>query len=299
MIQGGNSMQKKQEKPAEMYHVYNLIDEAIHEEIKGAGYSYDQTSGIIVILEDSGYAFHYIRYILKHLFPYLRIYLIQACGYKGFRATAEYVVQNAQTMQSIHKAIMIYDSGNIVFNSQGTGNNAMSNIIDCQDILESHYKDVQIISWKCFEEAIIQIKDLDKLINRPINDSIYDMYKKMYTDDNWIGMFNDVQNYSDEQLLEIQIQQITKNQTYKIQHSDGKMAGCWKRECIINDMCNPKYCKDAFSECKYKYIARNQLMYLLVRTIEKQVGHKIYNNKYMNQLMVKNDYVQQMYGGLK
>lgn len=282
-----------------MYEIYNLIDEAVHENIKGAGYGYDQLTGILVILEDSGYAFHYIRYMLKHLFPYLRIYMIQACGYKGFRSTAEYIAQNEQLIHNIHKIIMIYDSGNQVFDVHNTGNDAMSNIMDCEDILKNCCSDVQIIAWKCFEESIIQIKDLDKLINRQINNNVYDVYMKMYTDENWVCAFNNNGEFSDEQVLELQVQQITKDQNYRIQHQDGKMAGCWKRECIVNDVCDPKYCKDAFSECKYRYIARNQLMYILVKIIEKQVGHRIYNNNFMNDLMIKNSYIRQIYGGLK
>lgn len=127
----------------------------------------------------------------------------------------------------------------------------------------------------------------------------YTILQKMYTDADWVCAFNNESGFQDEQILELQVQQVTKDQNYRIQHSDGKMAGCWKRECIINDACNPEYCKDAFSECKYRYIARNQLMYLLVKTIENQVGHRIYNNVFMNSLMIKNKYVQQIYGGLE
>lgn len=194
-----------------MYEIYNLIEEAIHENIKGAGYSYDQTVGILVIVEDSGYAFHYIRYILKHLFPYLRIYMMQACGYRGFRSTAEYVAQNKHLMYNIHKIIIIYDQSNQVFADQSIGNIAMSNIMDCEDILKNYCRDVQIIAWKCFEESIIQIRDLDNLINRQINNSVYNMYMKMYTDSDWMCTFNNESGFSDEQILELQVQQITKD----------------------------------------------------------------------------------------
>ena len=40
-------------------------------------------------------------------------------------------------------------------------------------------------------------------INRQINNDVYDVYMKMYTDTNWVCAFNNKDEFSDEQILEL------------------------------------------------------------------------------------------------
>lgn len=74
------------------------------------------------------------------------------------------------------------------------------------------------------------------------------------------------------------------------------MAGCWMREC---QRCNPEHCKDTFNKKKCRYVACNQLLYLLISNIEKYMNHRIYFDSNMNKLITNNDYIKQMWGDIQ
>lgn len=124
---------------AEMYRVYDLLKEQIDENISGAGYSYDQHCNILILLEDQGYGFQYIRYTLKNMFPYLQIYLMQSCGYKGFKKTCDYVANNLKLFKNSHidYAIVQYDMGNQAFESPLDQNVEIDETIESLSILKT------------------------------------------------------------------------------------------------------------------------------------------------------------------
>lgn len=284
---------------AEMYKVYDLLREQISDGVPGAGYSYDQHCNILILLEDSGYGFQYIKYTLKNMFPYLQIYLMQACGYKGFKQTCNYIVNNMNKFKNGHidYVIMQYDMGNQAFENPLEQNVGIDETVEALSILKNAATKISVFSPQCFEECLIQIKNLDQLINRNIDNNLYKQYQMMLSKQNCTI---DFEGYTDknqvEQVIETEIEKITDKQLYRINHQRNFMSGCWMREC---QRCNPEHCKDKFNEKKCKYIACNQLIYLLLYNVEKYMGHRIYFNRDMKNIIESSDYIKQMWGDIQ
>ena len=284
---------------AEMYRVYDLLKEQIDENISGAGYSYDQHCNILILLENQGYGFQYIRYTLKNMFPYLQIYLMQSCGYKGFKKTCDYVANNLKLFKNSHidYAIVQYDMGNQAFESPLDQNVEIDETIESLSILKNMVTKVSVFSPQCFEECLIQIKNLEELINRDIDNDLYKQYKNMFNKQIHKIEFDKYEEMGQaESIIENEIKQITDKQLYRVNHQRNFMAGCWMREC---QRCNLEHCKDIFNKKKCRYVACNQLLYLLISNIEKYMNHRIYFDSNMNKLITNNDYIKQMWGDIQ
>ena len=71
------------------FHVYDLLNEMIINKVSGASIGYEQYIDILIVMEDSGYAFEYIKYLMKQKFKTLRIEMAQFHGYRGIKKTTK------------------------------------------------------------------------------------------------------------------------------------------------------------------------------------------------------------------
>lgn len=254
-------------------------------------------------MEDSGYAFNYIKYILKHTFPYLQIYMIQSCGFRGLLNTVKYIIDNKNQSKFrgyIDYCMVIYDAGNADFVNKADANNALKQQKYMQVLLNNSFNHYGILQYQCFEECIIQIQDLSQIIHLGINSDLYKKYSTLMCNEQDSIDFDKykVENKSDEQLIESEVQIITNAQTnYAIRHASGYFGSCWKRECNkVGDYknCPDRSCNIQFDN-KRKYVVDHQLLYIIIHMIEMHVGHKINNNNQMNDLMNQNRYIRQLW----
>lgn len=279
------------------------MQEAINENILGQGYSYDQLQHIVVVMEDSGYAFNYIKYILKHTFPYLQIYMVQSCEFRGLLNTVKYVIDNKNQDKFngyIDYCMIIYDAGNADFTSMAVANNALKQQKYMQTLANSSFSHCGIVQYQCFEECILQIQDLGQIIHLDTNSDLYREYSRLMSGESDSIDFDKyrTENKSDEQLIEDQVQIITDAQTkYAIRHTSGYFGSCWKRECNKAEdyrNCSDRSCNIQFDN-KRKYVIGHQLLYIIIHMIEMHIGHKINNNKQMNDLIMQNRYIRQLW----
>lgn len=279
---------------------YDLLQDQISKRIPGAGYGYDQTCHFVIVMEDQGYAFGYMRHVIEHIFPYLRVYMVQSCRFRGMQKTLEWVVNNKGSEQFggyLDYCILMYDSGNFEFLDTEGRNRWLSVIVNIEKILQDNFSKYSIVQPQCFEEYIIQIMNLDKLINMTIDNDLYKRYVELMRNDIQTIDFDTFKNKAeqDERLIEDQVQQITDaSKEYAVRHNSGYFGSCWITECrCINRQCQ----KDFKSEYKQKneYVMYNQLLYIVIRQIENCIGHRIHQKNSMNDLIYNNKYIRQLW----
>lgn len=282
------------------------MQEAINESIPGQGYSYDQLQHIVVVMEDSGYAFNYIKYILKHTFPYLQIYMVQSCGFRGLLNTVKYVIDNknqAKFNGYIDYCMIIYDAGNADFDGKQADGRA-KDLDKIEKKIRLNFKHYATVQPQCFEEFIIQIRDIQKIIGIEVNNQLYDQYKWLMNNELQVIDFkvqSDTKYKQNEQIVEDQVQRITDKQSrYAIRHTSGYFGECWKKECINSDSCikcSNKYCNDynRILLNKRKYVIQNQLLYVIIRLIEMHMKHRINLCSSIENIMNYNKYIRQLW----
>lgn len=251
-------------------------------------------------MEAQGYAFGYIKHVIEHIFPYLRIYMVQSCGFRGMQKTLEWVVNNKDSEKFdgyLDYCILMYDSGNFEFLDTEGRNRWLSMIVNIEKILQDNFSRYNIVQPQCFEEYIIQIANLDKIMNMNIDNDLYKKYIELMNNDIQNIDFDDFKDKTeqDEQLIEDQVQKITDaSKEYAVRHTSGYFGSCWITECkCVNRQCQNDF-KSEYRQ-KNEYIMYSQLLYIVIKQIKDCIGHRIHQKRSMDDLIYNNKYIRQLW----
>ena len=286
------------------FHVYDLLNEMIINKVSGASIGYEQYIDILIVMEDSGYAFEYIKYLMKQKFKTLRIEMAQFHGYRGIKKTTKeimgYACKNDKHFELI---IAIYDSGNKAFYDQDKFNEFIMSIQDMEDAFKSIQDRVFIISPVCFEEMLMQYQNMSNLLGKQVRNQLYiDYQNDVVNNGNYIDMNKyRISNEYDENIFEREIDSVTDGTNYFVHHATGKIGKCWLRECYDKDMaegCKARSCETQLKN-KSDDIMINQHIYLIIQTISRVINHKYLLNKVSEQRLQNNDYIKQLYREVK
>lgn len=286
------------------FHVYDLLNEMITNKVSGASIGYEQYIDILIVMEDSGYAFEYIKYLMKQKFKTLRIEMAQFHGYRGIKKTTKEIMNYAcKNDKHFELIIAIYDSGNKAFYDQDKFNEFIMNIQDMEDAFKSIQDRVFIISPVCFEEMLMQYQNMSNLLGKQVRNQLYiDYQNDVMTDGKYIDMNKyRISNESDENIFEREIGSVTDGTNYFVHHVTGKIGKCWFRECYDKDMtecCKARSCEMGLKN-KSNDIMVNQHIYLIIQIISRVISHKYLLNKVSEQRLQNNDYIKQLYREVK
>lgn len=157
--------------------VESLTLEQINQKNKGDNklINFHSTQVVLVVMEDSGYGFLFMKYILRRMYPDYRVIMVQTMGNQNLENVIPFIksLVNKLNIKKIEVQILLYDAMNI------EADETVSIEVDETDIdqpclqldriqlskfLRQIQKSANEIQPICFEELMIQVTGLKDLL---------------------------------------------------------------------------------------------------------------------------------------
>lgn len=197
---------------------------------------------ILVIMEDSGYAYKYMRNALQNRYSNINIDLVQMNGINnGIKAIKDFISNDCYN-KKYSLTLVLYDGG--IQNDNLDILDFKTTVLEmCSKI---QYK-IAIFYPSCFEELIFQCQILRELTNNKGLFEDSDLYKSYYNimtgnqkdidfetmmrEYSLNGLITDAKSV--EQFIEKEAYRTLKNTKYIINHDSSKLGPCWSKECTL------------------------------------------------------------------
>lgn len=301
--------QQKSFKQSELYSInregkFNFSDllvesVAIGEEIDNI-ISYHQTINILVITEDSGYGYLFLKYILRRMYPDYRIILIQTMGNQNFETSKEFIHNKLQELGITKIDIQLFIYDNIDTTQVVSDRQHIYKYFKLRTYLyniQTVYNEVHPISFK---EFMVQVTKLLELTGKAQIDSdyVFQMYKDLingvrYDIDIVKLQLLQAEGQTAENMLEGYISKLLSKTRYEVNHGNSTIGWCWYKNC--KDCDRFKYCNHSVDFIKSSEISRAQLIYLVVSSIDKGLGLKFRLNDTLENLQsIPNNYLSNL-----
>lgn len=266
-------------------------------ENEGKLINFHSTQVVLVAMEDSGYGFLFMKYILRRLYQDYRVIVIQTMGNQNFEKQIEFIDEKLKDLgiQKINAQVFIYDNIDIVTKIQGRqAIYKYSALKRYMTSMQEHTSEVHPIQ---FEELMIQVRNLPKLTGKLSleDDQLFSMYQKLIdgasTAIDIVKMQMLIEDGSTaENMLENYVSNLLYSTGYDVSHRDSTLGWCWYKKC--SDCGKIKYCKNDSNLVKIKEYTNLQLIYLVIKSLDEGLGLRYRSNSVLDsQLQDKNSYL--------
>lgn len=271
--------------------VESLALEQINQKNKGDNklINFHSTQVVLVVMEDSGYGFLFMKYILRKMYPDYRVIMIQTMGNQNLENVIPFIksLVNKLNIKKIEVQILLYDAMNI--KADETVSIEVDEIdinqpclqldrIQLSKFLRQIQKSANEIQPICFEELMIQVSGLKDLLKELdlYNDRLFRSYYNLLNglqssvqiDNIFFNMKTAYNQY--ENCFEEYVSNLLRKTGYDVSHKNSTLGWCWYKKC---KQCNKqKYCENYDKAKKLDIYIHKQILYVIIRQIDIELG---------------------------
>lgn len=227
---------------------------------------------VSIIMEDDGYAFRYVKNMMKKVYPFLKVEIIGAHG----EGNIKYLVD---TVNDCNILMVIYD--------RSASAKVLDDIYKELSLYSKKNRNTQVykVTPRAFEEIILSYIDINHILNinkgQNLLSDIHNYTKGITNNYNLANYQLYPNRINDDMILEDWLEALTKGTQYKCTHNPSFISPCWLDDC---NTCQNKgsSCKQIIYETRNSYtvknkpeqIAINSLAYAIIKIIDEKLGYK-------------------------